>query len=564
MTAKFISSIIILLLRLDWVVTSEVCKTENEAPVAPLPPKVIRRVPSTPLSTIDYLLKNLEPFKSSAFSSVMEGRERIKKHVRNSDDVVVLPAEIQDLEEECSKWADEGDCNIRPEFMLKRCTKSCLKDINDKDFDLLAWGVIEHYNEADEDCVDWHMVDIIEGNIEPTEEACEDWAEQGLCKSADDKHFMLTRCSRACMVCIPPDEEEFDIGVPQALSNATLWKESLDVMIRTSEYMSKVVMDTRNEKYESVRRDCYNTDPYCSEYAASGHCEKEHEFYVWMIQNCAPACQTCELVDFSIRCPIPEGSVDALISNDDELGLNNMFERMVDGIDDLNYTTTIYSRPMREDEDEIIGDFVDGPWVVRLDNLLTDEECNRLIEIGQKQGYEVSTETSTNRDGSESEKKVSKRRTSTGTFCETCYEDPLAKRVIEKIGLITGFPIDYSEDLQLLQYKPGQYYKRHHDYISSHTHGPSGPRVLTVLLYLNDVEEGGGTRFNELAEGVEPVDVQPKKGSALVWPSVLHEDILSPDFRTEHEALPVVKGFKYAANAWLHLRDEQNVDELCK
>jgi len=49
--------------------------------------------------------------------------------------------------------------------------------------------------------------------------------------------------------------------------------------------------------------------------------------------------------------------------------------------------------------------------------------------------------------------------------------------------------------------------------------------------------------------------VTPKPGRAVLWPSVLNEDLYKPDFRTMHEAAPVTAGFKIAANAWLHLFD---------
>ena len=79
---------------------------------------------------------------------------------------------------------------------------------------------------------------------------------------------------------------------------------------------------------------------------------------------------------------------------------------------------------------------------------------------------------------------------------------------------------------------------------------PAGPRILTIFLYLNDVEAGGGTRFTDL-----DATVNPKKGKALIWPSVLDENPSVMDRRTHHEALAVEKGVKYAANAWVHLRD---------
>ena len=64
---------------------------------------------------------------------------------------------------------------------------------------------------------------------------------------------------------------------------------------------------------------------------------------------------------------------------------------------------------------------------------------------------------------------------------------------------------------------------------------------MTAFLYLNDVEEGGGTHFNNLG-----ITVQPKTGRAVLWPSVTDHDPDAKEYRTDHEALPVIKGVKYA------------------
>ena len=79
---------------------------------------------------------------------------------------------------------------------------------------------------------------------------------------------------------------------------------------------------------------------------------------------------------------------------------------------------------------------------------------------------------------------------------------------------------------------------------------PCGPRLYTFFLYLSDVEEGGTTAFTKLG-----FEVTPKKGRAVLWPSVLDGDPTKRDDRTFHEAKPVVRGEKYAANAWLHMYD---------
>ena len=41
--------------------------------------------------------------------------------------------------------------------------------------------------------------------------------------------------------------------------------------------------------------------------------------------------------------------------------------------------------------------------------------------------------------------------------------------------------------------------------------------------------------------------MQPKKGRAVLWPATSNERPFEKDARTHHEALPVLKGIKYAA-----------------
>lgn len=74
------------------------------------------------------------------------------------------------------------------------------------------------------------------------------------------------------------------------------------------------------------------------------------------------------------------------------------------------------------------------------------------------------------------------------------------------------------------------------------------------------MEEGGGTRFTDIYgdDTAVHIDVHPKKGRALVWPSVLTENPHEREDRTYHEALAVEKGSKFGANAWLHLRPFKN------
>ena len=103
----------------------------------------------------------------------------------------------------------------------------------------------------------------------------------------------------------------------------------------------------------------------------------------------------------------------------------------------------------------------------------------------------------------------------------------------------------------MIKYEPGQFYKVHHDQ-NSPAEAPPGPRVYTFFLYLSNVTAGGETRFPRLN-----LTVTPRVGSAVVWHSVRDDDVYADEPRTEHEALPVEEGLKYAANFWTHLRDFQ-------
>ena len=95
----------------------------------------------------------------------------------------------------------------------------------------------------------------------------------------------------------------------------------------------------------------------------------------------------------------------------------------------------------------------------------------------------------------------------------------------------------------------GQFYKIHHDQNSA-PFTPQGARLFTFFMYLNTPESGGGTRFNDLG-----LTVNARKGSAVLWPSLLDSDVTLPDLQTHHEALPVEMGIKYGANLWIHQYD---------
>ncbi len=228
-----------------------------------------------------------------------------------------------------------------------------------------------------------------------------------------------------------------------------------------------------------------------------------------------------------------------------------------------NYTVHILSRPGPYEGSPIISEEYDKeqpPWIITFENFLTEEECQKLIELGYQSNYERSKDVGQVQVDGSYDSVESSTRTSENAWCSDrnkCRNDPTARLIHDRISFVTGLPANNSEDLQLLKYEVGQFYRKHHDYIEHQQHRRCGPRVLTFFLYLSGDVEGGATNFPKLG-----IAVKPKVGRAVLWPSVLNSDPSKKDHRTDHEAQDVLSGVKYGANAWLHLHDYLAAQEL--
>jgi prolyl 4-hydroxylase len=188
-----------------------------------------------------------------------------------------------------------------------------------------------------------------------------------------------------------------------------------------------------------------------------------------------------------------------------------------------------------------------SPFVVTIDDFLSEVEADAIINAVNK--WERSTDTGSANSYGEVGRVISKSRTSSNAWCtRDCENNPYVQAVTQRIEDFTRVPHHNYESFQVLQYLPSQFYRTHHDNGASERIQPAGPRILTFFLYLSDVEEGGETRFPSLN-----ISVTPKRGRALLWPSTLTDRPDTTDMRTMHEARPVIKGVKYAANAWIHL-----------
>ncbi|GKY90334.1 hypothetical protein MPSEU_000007400 [Mayamaea pseudoterrestris] len=335
-----------------------------------------------------------------------------------------------------------------------------------------------------------------------------------------------------------PTSTAESFGEPQDIAASDAHQQRFRDMV---EYMTEVVY--KNESYISVRDACRNQDANCIFWAVEGECDKNPTF---MQFKCAPACNSCHLLDFESRCSTIKNDplrVDIWKPGD----LDATFQRIVS--QESPYKPIVLSQP------GVTNSFTrrDSPWIVLMENFTTPLECETLIQLGYDQKYERSKTVGNGRDPDGTLQHVGDfgGRTSKNAWClDDCYEHDVAQRVMECMNKLTGIPNANAEYLQLLKYEIGDFYETHHDYIPLLKESLPGPRILTVFLYLNDVEQGGGTRFTDLN-----ITVNVKRGSALIWPSVLNDRPNDKDKRLHHAALVVEQGVKYGANAWYHQRD---------
>ena len=346
----------------------------------------------------------------------------------------------------------------------------------------------------------------------------------------------------------PNSDTEF--GVAQTIEGENSSK-IIEVIEESKIYISTVV--NVDPAYDTVRNECRNHEPLCSFWATLDECNKNPAY---MKLHCAPACQSCDQLDINVRCPMDPNEKDVLGPGD----LNKLFEHIISDPYYQQYQPSVISRPSHPlhstEAERQVANYTIGPWVLLFDSFLSDEEAENFIRLASVEGYVRSTDVGAKKfDGTYSDTRSSKR-TSENSWCQhECFEDATTKQVLSRIANLTGIDDTNSEYLQLLKYEENQFYGVHNDFIPHQVQRQVGPRILTFYMYLNDVEDGGGTNFPFVGTQPEGTTVIPKRGRAVLWPSVLDSDPNTQDSRTNHEAMPVIKGVKYGANAWIHNRN---------
>ena len=175
-------------------------------------------------------------------------------------------------------------------------------------------------------------------------------------------------------------------------------------------------------------------------------------------------------------------------------------------------------------------------FIVR--RFLSAETCAALIE-----------RIDANRRPSEISDDVGIANFRTSETCDLDWRDAVVGDVDRKIAELLGLPLLASEPLQGQRYAPGQEFRPHTDTFEPggydflvHT-AESGQRTWTAMVYLNEPEDGGATRFKAIGK-----TVQPETGKLLAWNNLLPDG--RPNPATLHQGMKVRKGTKYVLTKW--------------
>ena len=141
----------------------------------------------------------------------------------------------------------------------------------------------------------------------------------------------------------------------------------------------------------------------------------------------------------------------------------------------------------------------------------------------------------------------------TSETCDLAAADPLVAAVDAALAAFTGLDPLHGEPLQGQRYAVGQEFKAHTDYFEPNGVdydrycSVAGNRTWTAMVYLNEPEAGGATRFKAVDK-----TIQPETGKLVCWDNRRADGSLNP--ATIHHGMKVRAGTKYVITKWYRER----------
>jgi prolyl 4-hydroxylase len=279
------------------------------------------------------------------------------------------------------------------------------------------------------------------------------------------------------------------------------------------------------------------------------------EWHDWIRENLGRGCAPQSLVEDMVRNrfdPVfARAAVNGVMTNNEPLSEAFVEKPKAAAV----ATGYVYEKPRlaagnlirTSDRDVRVVTRVQRPMIAVLDGVLSEEECDELVRLSANKMHR-----STTVDPISGKHEVIADRSSEGTFF-VVNADPFIARLDRRIAEVMNWPVENGEGLQVLHYNVGGEYKPHFDYFPPEDPGShvqmtiGGQRVSTLVMYLNEVEEGGTTIFPEIG-----LEVVPKKGSAVYFEYTNSQDQI--DRLTLHGGSPVTRGEKWIVTKWMRQR----------
>ena len=137
----------------------------------------------------------------------------------------------------------------------------------------------------------------------------------------------------------------------------------------------------------------------------------------------------------------------------------------------------------------------------------------------------------------------------TSETCDLPLDDPRTQRLDALLNELSGIDPAHGEPLQGQRYAVGQEFKAHCDYFNPGGQdwdkycSVAGQRTWTFMIYLNEPEAGGATRFKVVKKSF-----QPETGKLVCWNNRRPDQTVNPN--TIHHGMKVRRGRKYVITKW--------------
>jgi len=178
-------------------------------------------------------------------------------------------------------------------------------------------------------------------------------------------------------------------------------------------------------------------------------------------------------------------------------------------------------------------------------DFITQEHCQELIEL-----IDAKRRPSTIADDNGDE------YFRTSETCDLDADEPSVLKLEKLLSNLSGLDPLLGEPLQGQRYDVGQEFKPHTDYFTpdgtdfERYCAHAGQRTWTFMIYLNEVDAGGATRFKKIGKSY-----RPESGKLLFWNNRFRDGNVNPN--TLHHGMKVRRGVKYVITKWYRERKWQ-------